>query len=89
MTATELRLRGSLSAPGFDDWICHRARLLSLSGWMTRIGPAEILIVVSGPEPLIDAMEQACSLGPVDVLVERIDRRRAAAAEAPNGFHKR
>lgn len=30
---------------------------------------------LSGPEELIDMMEMGCSLGPIDVWVETIERR--------------
>lgn len=89
MTATELRLTGALGAPGFPDWICHRARLLDLAGWVAQKDETELTIVVVGPEPLIDAMEMACSLGPVDVLVERVEVFPVAVAETPNGFSQR
>ena len=89
MTATELRLTGVLGAPGFLDWICHRARLLDLAGWVAQKDETELTIVVFGPEPLIDAMEMACSLGPVNVLVERVEVSPVAVAETPNGFSQR
>lgn len=89
MTATEFRLTGRVLAPGFADWICHRARLLDLSGWVRATPDGALCIVVVGPQPLIDAMEMACSLGPTNVLVEGIEARPAALAAPPNGFHKR
>lgn len=88
MNATEITLEGDVLAGDFPDWICHRARLLDLSGWVTTAEGA-IRIVVAGPEPLIDAMELACSLGPRDVLVSRIERRECDLPAAPNGFHQR
>lgn len=84
--ATELVLRGELAADDLTDWVCHRARLLDLAGWLTRPGPTEARIVVTGPGPLIDAMEVACLLGPSDVWVETVDTRQIPLDEAPNGF---
>ena len=89
MTATELLIEGDLGAEGLADWICARARLLDLSGWVARPGPGRVSVVVSGPEPLVGAMEMACSLGPVDVMVDRIETRPHPLAEVPDGFHKR
>ncbi|MEM1075938.1 MAG: acylphosphatase [Pseudomonadota bacterium] len=89
MNATEFRLTGQVSAPGFADWICHRAKLLNLKGWVSRFDVDAVMIVVCGPLPLIDAMEMACSLGPIDVFVERIDAFEIHLDEAPNGFHLR
>lgn len=73
LTVSEIRLEGHFRSVGFLDWICHRAHLLDLRGWVTAQGPARISIVVEGPQALIDAMEMACSLGPVDVQVARIE----------------
>lgn len=89
MTATEFDLEGQLGSGDFLDWICHRARLLDLSGWVTRRDEGRVWIVVTGPLALIDAMEMACSLGPVDVLVDRIESRPYVLTEGLNGFHKR
>ncbi|MBM1221290.1 acylphosphatase [Ponticoccus sp. SC2-23] len=89
MTAIEFRLEGDLDAASFPDWICHRARLLDLSGWVTNEADGAVSIVVTGPEALIDAMEMACSLGPREVLVDRIERRPHGVPAALNGFHKR
>lgn len=88
MRATEFRLTGQLGSSGFADWVCHRARVLDLNGWVKPDGSEAMTIVVSGPEPLVDAMEMACSLGPMDVWVERIDRHARALDSLPNGFHK-
>ena len=83
---TRISLTGDLGAPEFEAWICHRARLLSLSGWVERLDHDHIEIVVRGPAPLVDAMELACSLGPTTVLVERINRTDAADNSISNGF---
>ncbi len=89
MTATEFTLVGALASDSFVDWICRRARLLDLKGWVSRQGPDLMTIVVAGPMPLIDAMEMACSLGPVDVLVDRVERRPRDLSKLPNGFSVR
>lgn len=89
MRVTELHLEGDLGAATFADWICHRARLLDLSGWVETREDGAVSIVVSGPEALIDAMEMACSLGPRDVLVDRIERLSLKLDATPNGFHRR
>lgn len=88
MRATEFQLTGQLAARGFVDWVCHRARLLDLNGWVRPDGAEAMTIVVTGPEVLVDAMEMACSLGPMDVWVERIDRHVRELEHLPNGFQK-
>lgn len=88
MKAAELRLTGALNDPGFVDWICHRAYLLDLDGWVAVDGTDHIRILVAGPKPLIDAMEMACSLGPSTVDVTRIETRAVALAAGVTGFQK-
>jgi acylphosphatase len=87
VTATELRLSGSLTGEGFTAWICHRARLLNLSGWVVQHDAGDVTILVCGPAAMIDAMEVACSLGPLNVWVDRIESRPVTLETTPNGFH--
>lgn len=81
-------MRGELAGAGFADWICHRARLLDLRGWVRSEGPEAVTIMVTGPEALVDAMEMACSLGPINVWVDRIERHARSLDSVPNGFRK-
>lgn len=86
VTATELRLEGKLASNTFGAWICHRAALLDLKGWVTSEGPETMCIVVVGPSALIDAMEMACSLGPMDVTVTDVLRHERQLSTPPQGF---
>ncbi len=86
MTATEFRLHGQLASDGFAGWVRDRADLLDLKGWARAEGPDAMTIVVAGPAAMIDAMEMACSLGPMDVLVDRIETRETVLHGRPNGF---
>lgn len=83
-------LSGKVDAPDFPDWICHRARRLGLKGWVkARDNPAGNLsleIFVFGPTDLVDAMELGCSLGPMSVSVDHIDRSLHDVGYVPNGF---
>lgn len=89
MMATEIRLDGQLRSPNFIDWICHRAELLNLTGWVTAESTTAISIVVAGPPALIEAMEMACSLGPMDVQVDRIVAHSTTLNERLNSFQRR
>lgn len=86
--ATLFHLEGQLAAPGFADWVRDRAVRLDLTGWVRSDGPSAMTIVVAGPPALVDALEMACSLGPMDVLVERIERSAQALDDSPGGFEK-
>ncbi len=82
----EMHIAGQVASETFADWICHRARLLDLTGWVTIVDEAEIVAHVTGDAVLVDAMEVACSLGPADVFVDRIDCRPLETAQGHNGF---
>ncbi|MEX0282010.1 MAG: acylphosphatase [Arenibacterium sp.] len=86
MRGVQLHIRGDVSSDKAIPWICHRALLLNLNGWVERKNDDLIVVAVEGPEPLVDAMEVACSLGPSDILVQRIDRRDYDFQARPNGF---
>ena len=86
--ATRFHLEGQLASPGFADWVCDRAARLDLTGWVRSDGPSAMTIVVAGPPALVDAMEMACSLGPMDVLVERIESSAHPLDDSPGSFEK-
>ena len=86
MTAVEIQLGGVFNPEKFADWICHRARLLDLAGSVHALGNTQICILVQGPQPIIDAMEMACSLGPMDANVQRIEVHPTAINHRLNGF---
>lgn len=74
MIKERLTIHGRLGAADFPDWIVHRARRLGLGGRIVSIGERTVETLVAGPADLVDAMEVGCSLGPISVQVERIDR---------------
>ncbi|MEM9430525.1 MAG: acylphosphatase [Pseudomonadota bacterium] len=86
MSEVTVTLTGRLEAASAIPWILHRGRLLSLRGWVRRVDDATIEMALEGPDPLLDAMEIACSLGPGDVMVETITRAAYHGATFRNGF---
>lgn len=86
MTTVEILLSGVFNPDSFACWIYNRARLLDLAGSVNAKGSTEMCILVQGPLPLIDAMEMACSLGPMDANVERIEVRSTALSCRLNDF---
>ena len=73
-----LFIQGQFSVPLFCDWIAHRAGLLSLSGWVTERCEGTLEVRVRGNPILLEAMETACSLGPLEVQVESIEMQQHA-----------
>ena len=80
-----LTIRGRAFDASFLDFVADRARRFSLDGWTARPGADEIRIVAAGPNALIDMLEVACMLGPVEALVDEIVRDDEAAVEVAAG----
>lgn len=65
---------GRVGARSFGPWILRHAGRLGLG---VRLGPQNdqrLTLEVCGPPDLIDALELGCSLGPIEVWVDRIER---------------
>ena len=65
---------GRFDPSSFAEFARHRAARLSLDAFAVDIGPGRISVAVSGKPELVDAFEMACSLGPIDCLVEDVIR---------------
>ncbi len=68
------RIFGDVGAPVFALWIARHARRLGLRGMILRHDPTRLDLSVTGQPDLLDAMALGCSLGPQEVLVDRIER---------------
>lgn len=73
-----MTIRGRLDPASFVPWIRRHAAKLGLAHNISQTGPDLIELEISGAPELIDMMEMGCSLGPIDVWVETIDRAPAA-----------
>ncbi|PDT82680.1 acylphosphatase [Sinorhizobium sp. BJ1] len=69
-----MTIRGDIDAASFVPWIRRHAAKLGLSQSVSHAGSDRIELEIAGPADLIDMMEMGCSLGPIDVWVETIDR---------------
>jgi len=74
----KLLIHGKFTGDTFSAWITNRAERLSLQGWVRVHGRELIEVCMFGDRILIDAMEVACSLGPIDAQIERIDSQNVA-----------
>ncbi|SCB58107.1 hypothetical protein GA0061105_10431 [Rhizobium aethiopicum] len=76
---SELRERftilGDVRSASFVPWIRRHADKLGLSQNFLHAGADRIELEVAGPVELIDMLEMGCSLGPIDVWVDQIQRR--------------
>ena len=67
-------INGDVDQPGFPSWIDRHACRLGLESRLLQHSSDRIEVAVSGPPDLVDAMELGCSLGPIEVWVESIER---------------
>jgi acylphosphatase len=67
------RIAGRLSPATYLAFVADRARWLDLRGWVQALDHRRIELVAAGPEALVGALEMACTLGPLDALVESIE----------------
>lgn len=73
-----MTIHGRLDPVSFVPWIKRHASKLGLAYTIGRSDSGIIELEVSGAPELIDMMEMGCSLGPIDVWVETIDRAPVA-----------
>ncbi len=83
-----LMVRGEFSATQFCDWIVHRANVLSLSGCVSSPCEGLLEIRMTGNPVLLEAMETACSLGPLDAQVESIEVLKHEVVDTEQGFYQ-
>ena len=81
-----LLISGHFPVGSFPDWIAHRAQLLDLSGWVKSHSTRLIEVQVTGNPVLIEALETACSLGPLDVLVDCIEVQHRQSLNSGSRF---
>lgn len=69
-----MTIRGRLDPTSFVPWINRHAAKFGLEHRIAHTGSDRIELEIAGAAELIDMMEVGCSLGPIDVWVETIDR---------------
>lgn len=84
---SELRERitivGDVESASFIPWIRRHADKLGLSQDFLHAGANRIELEVVGPAELIDMLEMGCSLGPIDVWVDEIQRKIVCPPDTP------
>lgn len=66
---------GELDATSFVPWIHRHAAKLGIYQAISHADATKIELELFGPPELIDMMEMGCSLGPIDVWVDTIERK--------------
>ena len=65
-------IEGRMDVPQYLAFVAERAGWLDISGWAAAEGNG-VTLVAAGPEALVGALEMACTLGPLDALIVRIE----------------
>jgi acylphosphatase len=77
-------IRGRLDGPSYIAFVAERAKWFGVRSLVIADHDA-IVLRVSGPEAMVGALEMACTLGPINALIENVeavDESKAAALPA-------
>lgn len=81
-------IEGRIEPMSYLAFVADRAGWLAIDGWARMREDGTVELVAAGPEALVGALEMACTLGPLDALVERIEAVDEAG-EVDAGFFLR
>jgi acylphosphatase len=80
-------IRGRMDARTYLAFVAERAGWFGISGWASAENGA-VTVVASGPEAMVGALEMACTLGPLDALIDDL-RAEHEPGPVPAGFRCR
>ncbi|HEY9011061.1 MAG TPA: acylphosphatase [Devosia sp.] len=78
-------ISGRMDVPSYLDFVVERAQWLGLDGWVAANDDKTVSVAVAGPEALVGALEMACTLGPLDALIDEV-RPMDDPGQVPTGF---
>lgn len=67
-------IHGRFDPTAFLAWIARHAGKLGLRNEIAHASVDRIELRTEGPEELLDALEMACLLGPIEAWIDTIDR---------------
>lgn len=67
-----IKLLGHFQEESFQNWVMHRAKILDLDVIIKTANSSQVELSASGHPILVEALEIACSLGPLESTVESI-----------------
>jgi acylphosphatase len=69
---TRFAIQGRMHVPDYLAFIAERARWFGISGWVEAENAGRVTLVAAGPEAMVGALEMACTLGPLDALIDSV-----------------
>lgn len=67
------RIEGRMDVRRYLNFVAERAAWFGVSGWAEGSGTRGVILVAAGPEAMVGALEMACTLGPLDALIESME----------------
>lgn len=67
-----MKMVGQFQEDSFRNWVMHRAKILDLDVKIKTANSSLVELSASGHPILVEALEIACSLGPLESTVESI-----------------
>lgn len=81
-------IEGRVQGVWFRGWTMERATACALSGWVRNRSDGSVEALFSGQPETVQAMIEACRIGPPAARVSRLSVEPADAPAGP-GFHQR
>ncbi len=81
-------ISGRMNPVTYLAFVAERADWLALKGWAAANDTGSVTLVAAGPEALVGALEMACTLGPLDAMIESVQVANDDSA-VPEGFEIR
>jgi acylphosphatase len=81
-SVVRLSIEGQVQGVGYRAFVARRAAALGLRGFVRNLAPGGVEALVAGPGEKIDALVEACWIGPRLARVSDVRRQAAATADA-------
>lgn len=78
-------ISGRMHLARYLDFVVERAHWLGIDGWVAANEDETVSLVAAGPEALVGALEMACTLGPLDAVIDDV-RSLGVPDVVPSGF---
>ena len=82
-------ISGQVQGVWYRGWTVGKARAVGLDGWVRNRSNGKVEAVFSGPLDRVQAMIEACRVGPPVARVSRIECFDDADPPSHSGFHQR
>ncbi len=75
-----VRIRGLVQGVGYRAWLAREARARGIAGWVRNRRDGSVEALLTGPEPMVRELIEACRRGPPAARVEAVETAAGEAA---------